>query len=333
MPDRDSVFVSYRRSDAAASATALRQTLVERFGEDAVFQDVVDIPLGEKFPDVLSEGLARAAVVLAVIGKGWLSATDEWSQRRIDFPDDWVRKELSTALGDPEVTVIPVLVDDAAMPPTKALPSALQALTARHAVTLRHDTWDATTRPLTDRIAKKVAPSSEATPVESSTPAMTPQIMRQALIEALESMNQPGAQVLLTTVDQVSQIIPSQDSASLTPERKTTLERMLRRIIGRPFIQVSDYAEQIFDHEFTAGTTNRRWVGYSLEAVRSEPMEISYRGCLLLSPDENGNVTGAVIAGNLDRDASWARDNGGYDSWSRGPLLVEVGTTFGTLRS
>src|SRR5262249_46668611 len=145
--ERDRIFISYRRSDAAGTTTALRKTLLERF-EGQVFHDVTGIGLGASFPDELRKQLDRAVIVLAVIGKGWLEAANEFHQRRIDFPDDWVNIELSTALINPRVTVIPVLVDGTAMPPAKALPTELAELAARNAVHLRHDAWDETTRPL-----------------------------------------------------------------------------------------------------------------------------------------------------------------------------------------
>src|SRR5262245_59379577 len=149
--ERDRIFISYRRSDGAGTTTAIRQTLLERF-EGQVFHDVTGIGLGASFPDALREQLDRAVIVLAVIGEGWLGAKNEFHQRRIDFPDDWVNIELSTALSSPQVTVIPVLVDGASMPPAKALPTELAELAARNAVHLRHDAWDETTRPLLERI-------------------------------------------------------------------------------------------------------------------------------------------------------------------------------------
>src|SRR5262245_34621606 len=131
---RDRIFISYRRSDAAGSATAIRKTLLDRFGAQNVFQDVEEIDPGAVFPETLREELKRAAVVVAVIGKGWILAVNEFGQRRIDFDDDWVRIELSLALSDADVTVIPLLVDDARMPPASALPPSLRGLATRNAV-------------------------------------------------------------------------------------------------------------------------------------------------------------------------------------------------------
>ena len=47
---RDSVFISYWRSDARAQAGRLAAELKRRFGEERVFFDTENIPGGEAFP-------------------------------------------------------------------------------------------------------------------------------------------------------------------------------------------------------------------------------------------------------------------------------------------
>ncbi|MFH0343321.1 MAG: toll/interleukin-1 receptor domain-containing protein [Chromatiales bacterium] len=194
--ERDRIFISYRRSDAAGTTTAIRKTLLERF-EGQVFHDVTGINLGAAFPDALRKELDRSVVVLAVIGEGWLGAKNEFHQRRIDFPDDWVNIELSTALSSPQVTVIPVLVDGAAMPPAKALPTELAELAGRNAVQLRHDAWDETARPLVERIEQILKPGSVSE--KRSSEALTLDLVRQAVVEALDSRSQHAGQVLRST--------------------------------------------------------------------------------------------------------------------------------------
>ena len=137
---RDRIFVSYRRSDSKSSTNAVRQTLEAEFG-DAVFVDVTDIAPGAAFPDRIGTELARSAVVVAVIGPGWLAAARPDGTRRLDEPNDWVRNELAQALADPDVTVIPVLVDDALQPSAADLPEPLTDLASRNSVRLEHDTW------------------------------------------------------------------------------------------------------------------------------------------------------------------------------------------------
>jgi hypothetical protein len=52
-------------------------------------------------------------VLIALVGKHWLSATDEEGKRRLDQPEDFVRLEVAAALKR-GIPVIPVLLDGAA---------------------------------------------------------------------------------------------------------------------------------------------------------------------------------------------------------------------------
>jgi len=154
---------------------------------------------------------------LAVIGKTWLSESNEYSQRRIDFPDDWVNIELSTALRNPHVVVVPVLVDGATMPPPRALPPELQALAARHAVHLRHDAWDESALPLLKRIEEVLNPSGAAE--RESTDLSMLELFRQGVLEALNTANMPAGQVLLASIDEISRLLPEARSRPDTKQR------------------------------------------------------------------------------------------------------------------
>ena len=55
-------------------------------------------------------------MLVALIGRQWMTATDEEGHRRLDDPDDYVRSEVQAAL-ERGVRVIPVLVDGAKPPP------------------------------------------------------------------------------------------------------------------------------------------------------------------------------------------------------------------------
>jgi len=129
-----SVFISYRRDDASANAGRLFDWLTEQFGRAHVFLDTDKIASGDDFLRVLDERLAASDVLLAVIGPRWLAIADERG-RRLDQPDDYVRRELATALarGTP---VIPVLVGGARMPRAEELPEPLRALAGRDAATV-----------------------------------------------------------------------------------------------------------------------------------------------------------------------------------------------------
>jgi len=57
----------------------------------------------------------------------------------LDDPNDFVRIEVESALRNPSVLVIPVLVDNANMPVAEQLPDSLEELAYRNAVKVRTD--------------------------------------------------------------------------------------------------------------------------------------------------------------------------------------------------
>ena len=103
--------------------------------------DTASTAWGEEWPRALENAIAAADVVIIVVGPGWITAQDEWGRRRIDQPDDWVRREIELALGFEKPT-LPVLVEDAAMPPSEALPVEIAALASRQALHLRDAEWE-----------------------------------------------------------------------------------------------------------------------------------------------------------------------------------------------
>jgi hypothetical protein len=135
------IFVSYRRDDAQGEAGHLLADLRRRFGEESVFMDITTIGPGEQFGLAIEKAMAECAVVLVVIGRGWLDARDASGERRLDDSSDWVRLEVEAALADKRL-VIPVLVQGAAMPSKRALPESMRALTHRNAHEMSARRWD-----------------------------------------------------------------------------------------------------------------------------------------------------------------------------------------------
>jgi hypothetical protein len=118
------IVVSYRRSDSQAIAGRIVDRLIAQFGEQSVFMDVDNIPFGIDFRQHIQSVLARAEVLIAVVGPDWLGAGADGGSR-IREEDDPVRVEIETALRQ-EIAVIPVLVDGASMPKAAALPESLR---------------------------------------------------------------------------------------------------------------------------------------------------------------------------------------------------------------
>jgi hypothetical protein len=129
------VFMSYRRDDTDYPAAWLFAELAKHFDRDQVFKDVDSIELGDDFVEVITSAVASCDVLLALIGRRWLTATGEDGRRRLDNPDDFVRLEIEAALTR-NVRVIPILVEAAHMPRADELPPSLAKLTRRQALEL-----------------------------------------------------------------------------------------------------------------------------------------------------------------------------------------------------
>jgi hypothetical protein len=134
------IFLNYRREDSMAYAGRLYDDLAERLSACDVFIDIDKIEPGADFVDVIDHALDGCDVVLALIGKHWLSATDSKGRRRLDDPDDYVRLELEAALAR-GMRLIPVRVGGADMPSSADLPDTLRALARRQAVEISDHRW------------------------------------------------------------------------------------------------------------------------------------------------------------------------------------------------
>lgn len=124
------IFISYRREDSAAITGRIYDRLVQKFGREAVFKDVDSMPLGVNFRKRLDALVSECAVVLVVIGDRWIE--------RLDDPRDFVRIEVESALHR-DIPVVPLLVQDAQLPPEESLPEMLRELIDRNGLTIGHD--------------------------------------------------------------------------------------------------------------------------------------------------------------------------------------------------
>ncbi|HEX6704499.1 MAG TPA: NB-ARC domain-containing protein [Albitalea sp.] len=138
----NSIYISYRRADAAGWARALYTQLAQEFGLDSVFMDLGSVSIGESFADVVASALARASAMVVVIGPGWLDARDPDGQRRLDNPDDFIRLEVAQAL-KAGLPVVPLLVGEAVMPRASDLPPDLAPLVRRQGIEVREGSFNA----------------------------------------------------------------------------------------------------------------------------------------------------------------------------------------------
>jgi TIR domain len=139
-PIASRIFVCYRREDSGGHTGRIYDQLAPHFARGQVFMDIETIEPGLDFTQVVGMAVDASAVVVAVIGRSWLSVTDEHGHRRLDNPDDYVRHELSAALAR-DIRVIPVLVQGASMPGASELPDPLKPLARRNAIELSDTRW------------------------------------------------------------------------------------------------------------------------------------------------------------------------------------------------
>ena len=134
------IFISYRRDDSAAEASHLYADLSEHFGEDLVFRDIYTLEPGADYVEALERFADSCDVLVTLIGRRWLTATDAKGRRRLDDPEDLHRLEIATALRR-NVRVIPVLLQGATMPGPEDLPGDLVKLVRRNAYEISDSRW------------------------------------------------------------------------------------------------------------------------------------------------------------------------------------------------
>ena len=161
------IFINYRRGETAGEARALFSELSAKLGADSVFMDVDNIAPGRDFRQVLQERLASVDVMLTLIGKDWMRATDAAGRRRLDDTNDFVRREIRAAL-ERNISVTPVLLQGAQMPAESDLPEDIRDLAYRNAFELSHTRWSSDIQELVKRLGLL---KREPTDAERSQPA------------------------------------------------------------------------------------------------------------------------------------------------------------------
>jgi hypothetical protein len=136
------LFISYRREDSAGHAGRLFDRLIDCYGGDRVFMDHHDLIPGHDFSAAIHSHLEQADAVLAIIGPRWAETRDGNGALRLEQPEDFVRRELLSAL-QLSKRLVPVLVGGAALPAAEQVPHELAALLRLQACELRDARFDA----------------------------------------------------------------------------------------------------------------------------------------------------------------------------------------------
>ena len=164
------IFICYRRDDSEGYAGRLYDRLSSHFGVENVFMDIVIEP-GEDFVEVIEHAISSCNILLAVIGKQWLTINDPAGRRRLDNRNDFVRLEIETAL-QRNIRVIPLLVQGALMPRLEDLPESLVKLSRRQALELSRGRWHVDVDQLIQVLEKTIGqlPTDQQLPQRPETP-------------------------------------------------------------------------------------------------------------------------------------------------------------------
>jgi hypothetical protein len=154
------VFLNYRREDTGPYARMLQRDLKQRFPQARVFMDLDSIQAGVSFPTAIRDAVGSSAVLVALIGRQWVTLADEQGRRRLDDPDDYVCFEIRTALAQ-GVRVIPVLIDGAEPLLREQLPAELEELVQLNAVSLSYAQYDYDAGRLLEQIQQVLPPAGD----------------------------------------------------------------------------------------------------------------------------------------------------------------------------
>jgi hypothetical protein len=283
------IFISYRREDAAGHAGRLYDSLAARFGAGNVFMDVDAIGLGSDFAEVIEGAVKQCNVLVALMGRRWLGATDADGRRRLDLPDDFVRVELESALAN-EVFVIPTAVEGVGFPAAGDLPASLEPLARRQGFELRHTSWHDDVKRLIRRLEALAAEQEGGGDEPRAEPASAPPHPRRRRVliaSALGLAAAAAAGIAFALVGGGSSGGGSGDSGGGASGGSAAERRLLAAIpaVTRPTCQSIDYGDpsatasvecsgvrvSVDYNLFPTAATMRGWYTQQREAARVSP--------------------------------------------------------------
>lgn len=151
------VFVNYRTGDGDWAGLVIVRELEKRFGRDRVFYASRTIRIGEDFAERIQQCVADADVLLAVIGRRWLTSD------RLNDPQDWVRREIVLAFSN-DVIVVPVLLDGVQRPREQDLADDMRKLARCQYLRLHHRNDDRDIARLVEELADLVPDLASSPP-------------------------------------------------------------------------------------------------------------------------------------------------------------------------
>lgn len=125
------IAISYRREDSMDITGRIFDRLTGRYGREAVFRDIDNIPPGIDFREHLKKTIGDTDILIVVVGPNWLGE-DQQGRPRIEAETDFVRTEVEIALKQ-GIPLIPLVVGSARMPDPDSLPRSIRDFAYRNA--------------------------------------------------------------------------------------------------------------------------------------------------------------------------------------------------------
>jgi branched-chain amino acid transport system substrate-binding protein len=300
------IFICYRHEDDDTRTRRLYDRLSREFGADEVFMDEITVRPGAPVRESITEQLRRCEVLLVVIGPRWLTVQEPDGGRRIDHDLDFVRLEIESALAG-SAAIVPLLVDNARMPPARELPGPIAGLADRAALELSDGrNWEADTDRLIATIRERLPPRSPQ-PLLAAAPlahgprwTVRPAVMLAAACVLL-IVGAIAVVVLIVDGDDRLRIyssLPERDGEGNPSKRVSDMEKAMRLALKQ-------------EH----GKAGDREVVY-------EPLDASDAGGDTPEPLIEAN---AKQAADDDRTAAYLGDFNSGDSQLSIPILNEAG--------
>ncbi len=133
------IAINYRRDDSGGYALCLYYALKKRNFD--VFIDVEGRLAGKgDYTKRIFEEIDKRHVLICLIGPDWITTSDS-NGRRLDNPDDLVRREIDYALQRDKI-VVPVRLNNTRMPSSSELPQSISDITRMDSPIMRHERFD-----------------------------------------------------------------------------------------------------------------------------------------------------------------------------------------------
>jgi 4a-hydroxytetrahydrobiopterin dehydratase len=163
------VFLSYRRSDSANLAIALKIVLEQKLPDVSVFVDTESVNPLERWPDRLTSALDHSSAVVALIGPNWrfgVDGTDQFAD-----PQDWVLRELAYSIENKLGVLVPVFFNTTTTTNYQELPPSLIDMSDIQGLELRlGEHWSQDVDRLASLVAKILGTVAIGGPIQFPTP-------------------------------------------------------------------------------------------------------------------------------------------------------------------